>query len=233
LPPLVVALAERCGATVGEPAANHVVLTQTGFMRADAAHRWSTFRARQTIAVDRIGFAWRATTGPLGCITVTDALDVNGPKLSVVALGIIPLARPAADAALAKGELQRYLAELPLAPDAILRNLALVWEVLDPHTLRVTAPLNGVRAHVDLTLGPDGLVASVLAPDRPRLESAVSVEHPWTGRFDDYRWRDGRLVPFAAEVGWTLGGTEVVCWRGGMATWNFADGACPAVTGGG
>ncbi|CAN5529774.1 hypothetical protein BH10PSE3_BH10PSE3_26980 [soil metagenome] len=190
-------------------------------MRADPRHRWAPFRARQTIAVDRIGFNWRATTGPLGCIAITDALDATGPKLSVIALGVIPLARAVGDAALTKGELQRYLAELPLAPDAILRNLALDWEVLNSDVLRVSATHCGVHTHVDLALGADGLVTSVFAPDRPRAEGGASVEHPWKGRFSDYRRRAGRLVPFAAEVGWVLDGEEHVYWRGRMTSWNL------------
>ena len=225
LPPLVVALARRCGAKIGDTSTNQVVLTQTGSMRTDASHAWAPFRARQTIAVDRTGFTWRATTGPLGCIAVTDALDATGPRLSVVALGFIPLARAVADAGLTKGELQRYLAELPLAPDAILRNAALDWEVLSHDVLRVAATHRGVRASVDLTLDADGLVASVFAPDRPRQEGATMVERPWTGRFKDYRWRDGRLVPFTAEVGWTLDGEDIVYWRGQMASWEMGGGA--------
>jgi hypothetical protein len=221
LPPAVIALAHRCGGNARNSDVDHVLLTQTGFMRADAAHRWAPFRARQSIALDRIGFAWRAATGPLGCIAVTDALDETGPQLTVMALGLIPLARVAADAALTKGELQRYLAELPLAPDAILRNPALDWEVLSPASLRVMATCRGVRAHVDLTLGADGLVASVFAPDRPSLEGGGMVERPWTGRFSDYRTHQGRQLPFAAEVAWTIDGEEVAYWRGAMASWDL------------
>lgn len=221
LPRAVLALAQRCGANTGNSEADHVVLTQTGFTRADAAHRWAPFRARQTIALDRVGFAWRAATGPLGCIAVTDALEETGPRLTVVALGLIPLARVTADEALTKGELQRYLAELPLAPDAILRNAALDWEVLSATTLRVAATFRGVRARVDLTLGAEGLVTSAFAPDRPRLVGAATVEAPWTGRFSDYRTHKGRRIPFAAEAAWTLDGAEVAYWRGAMATWNM------------
>jgi hypothetical protein len=184
LPPLVAALAHRCGANTSNFDADQVVLTQSGFMRTDAAHRWMPFRPRQFIALDRVGFVWRAATGPLGCIAVIDALEQTGPRLTVIAVGIFPLADVTADDALTKGEIQRYLAELPLAPDAILRNSALDWEVLGPATLRVAAIHGGVRAHVDLTLGADGLVASAFAPDRPHLEVAAMIERPWLVRFN-------------------------------------------------
>ena len=224
LPPEVGALALRCGANAEEPGADHVVLTQTGSMRTDADRQWAPFRARQTIAIDRVGFVWRAAIGPFGCIRVTDALEETGPRLTVMALGLIPLARVAADEALTKGELQRYLAELPLVPDAILRNAALDWEVVNAGLLRVSATDHGVRAHVDLSLGPDGLVASAFAPDRPRLEGSRTVERPWTGRFREYRTHLGRRIPFAAEVGWTLDGQEVGYWRGAMTSWGLGAG---------
>jgi hypothetical protein len=225
LPPAVAALAQRCGAKAdgdgdGDGDGDHVVLTQTGSMRADPAHRWAPFRARQTIAFDRIAFAWRAATGPFGCIIVTDALEATGPKLTVIALGLIPLARVPADEVLCKGELLRYLAELPLAPDAILRNAALSWEVVGPSSLRVSATHGGVRAYVDFSLGADGLVATAFAPDRPRLEGRTTVERPWTGRFTDYRTHEGRQLPFMAEVAWTVDGREAPCWRGAMQSWT-------------
>jgi hypothetical protein len=221
LPPAVVALARRCGAQIGDVAADHVVLTQTGAMRADATHRWAPFKARQSMAMDVAGFAWRAATGPFGCIRITDALEADGGRLTVMALGLVPLAHVPRNAALTKGELQRYLAELPLAPDAILRNAGLDWEELSSTCLRVSAAVGAVRAHVDLTLGADGLVASASTPGRPRLEG---VEHPWQGRFSDYRIHEGRQIPFAAEASWTIGGEETAYWRGAMLTWALSAG---------
>jgi hypothetical protein len=221
LPPAVVALAHRCGAKADDAAASHVVLTQRGVMRADAAHRWAPFKARQSMTMDDVGFAWRAATGPLGCIRITDALDADGGKLTVRALGLIPLAQVPRDAALTKGELQRYLAELPLAPDAILRNAGLEWEELSSTCLRVSATVAAVRAHVELTLGADGLVASAFAPDRPRLEG---VAHPWRGRFSNYQAHEGRQIPFAAEAAWTIDGKETAYWRGVMLTWALSAG---------
>jgi hypothetical protein len=221
LPAAVVDLANRCGAKTGEIATDHVVLTQSGEMRADASRRWAPFSARQTMNLDGIGFAWRAATGPFGCVSITDALDETGGRLTVTALGFIPLARAPRDAALTKGELQRYLAELPLAPDAILRNAALDWQELSSTCLRVGATVGAVSAHVDLTLGADGLVASAFTSARPRLEGA---EHPWCGRFSDYRLHEGRQLPFTAEASWTIDNQETVYWRGTMQSWSQSAG---------
>jgi hypothetical protein len=168
--------------------------------------------------LDETRFAWRAATGPLGCVRITDALHAAGGLLTVSALGI-PLARAPRDAALAKGELQRYLAELPLTPDAIVRNRRLNWEVLGPERVRVSATVGAVAAQVDLTLGADGLVASAFTPGRPRLES---VEHPWGGRFSSYRLHEGRQIPFSAEAYWSISGQETAYWRGEMLSWTLS-----------
>jgi hypothetical protein len=222
LPPEVLALADRCGASPETEAASQVTLRQAGAMRTDASHPWAAFRARQTIDLDRPAFEWRARTGPFGLVAVTDALTDTGPRLTVTALGLLPLAQVAADDALTKGELLRYLAELPLAPDAIIRNAALEWQVQNPTTFRVAATHLGVRAWVELTLGEDGLVASAFAPARPRLEGSRTVERPWRGHFSDYRDHQGRRIPFAAGIAWTIGGEVVPVWRGRMIDWELA-----------
>ena len=45
-------------------------------------------------------------------------------RFDIVALGFIPIARAKHTPALVRGELMRYLAEIPWAPDAILCNSA-------------------------------------------------------------------------------------------------------------
>lgn len=197
-------------------------MRQTGVMRTDAAHPWMAFRARQTMTIDRIGFVWRARTGPLGCVSVTDALEDRGPRLSVTALGVVPLVRVVADDKLIKGELLRYLAELPYCPDAILHNHGLRWEAPDADVLRVTGAHSGVSARIEFTLNADGFITSAYAPDRPRLEGKTSVEGPWRCTLGDYRPHQGRRLPFAAQAAWIIDGEETPVWRGRIDDWTLA-----------
>jgi hypothetical protein len=220
LPPAVRSLAERCGANPPR-AITRVMLRQTGAMRTDAAAPWADFTARQSYELEQCGFSWQARTGPLGTVSVTDALDDGGARLTVTALGLFPLVRVKPDAALIRGQLLRYLAELPLAPDAIVANRGLIWEDLGHGDLRVSATFGAVSASLTLTLGDDGLVASAFAESRPRLVGAQSVETPWHCTMGDYRRRDGRLIPFAAEAAWRLGGHSVTVWRGQMTDWRL------------
>jgi len=221
LPAEVRDLAQRCGAT-GKAHRSQVSLTQTGEMRGGAADRWRRFHAHQSIALTHPAFRWSARTGPLGAIGVVDALGPAGARLRVRALGLLPVAQAAPCDALTKGEAMRYLAELPWAPDAMLLDRALDWQVLDDRRLRVSTGRGAARATVDLRLGQDGLVAEVSALDRPRLEGQTFVERPWRGRFTCYLFHAGRRLPYHAEVCWTLDGAEVPVWRGQLLTWAIA-----------
>lgn len=197
-----------------------VSLTQLGRIRQDATSNWMKFSARQTILITTCAFEWRASTGPAGIVSVRDALIEGKGILDVRALGFIPIARmrPSADAT--RGELMRYLAELPLAPAAILYNSSLRWRSEGPDHLAVSANAGDVAAEVTFDLDTDGRIAGVFAPDRPRAEKNSFIPTPWRGRFDRYRHHQGFWLPFSAEVSWQLNGEYVVYWEGQMQSWN-------------
>jgi hypothetical protein len=102
LPVEVLELAMRLGADAAYERAS-VHFTQTGRMRADNASRWMAFSARQTMSVIHCAFEWMARTGPLGRIFVRDTLENSEGKLSIKALGLIPIARIKPSPALTRG----------------------------------------------------------------------------------------------------------------------------------
>jgi hypothetical protein len=178
------------------------------------------FRAEQTISNFSCAFAWRARTGPFGAISVCDALTEHGGRLDVRALGFIRLAGITSSPALTRGELMRYLAELPLAPDAIRHNTGLRWREDGPDRLVVGAGSDETAAEVLLTLDSQGRIAGAFAPDRPRAINGGTVPTPWRGRFSDYRQQNGMWLPFAAEVGWVIDGEEAVYFEGHLQHWE-------------
>lgn len=219
LPEAVAALARRLGA---QPSTGgSVSLTQRGWMRGEAGGRPMRFTARQSIALERTAFEWRAAAGPFGCIAVTDALEEARPLLAAHLLGLIPIARLSEGDALLKGEVMRYLAELAWAPDAILANPWLEWRVRDDARLCVGHGEGAARGQVELSLDAEGRIGAVFTPDRPRREGGAFVPRPWSGRFFDYRRHAGRWLPFAAEVSWILGGTSFVAWHGEIESWSL------------
>lgn len=225
LPGFVIDLAVRLGAE--PPAAARLVrLTQTGRMKTKLdATSWMSFTASQTISTQSSAFDWRARLGPLGLISARDALADGEGRLDVMALGVIPIARTDHTAALVRGELMRYLAELAWAPDAILGNSELRWRKDGPDSLSVSAGSGETASEVLLSLDSDGRIEGVYASNRPRSATPPNLPTPWRGRFRDYRRREGRWLPFAGEVAWQIDGKEIVYWQGRVDRWHVEDGA--------
>ena len=217
LSPGAIALARRSGAGNAAPA-ERVELHQRGRICSDPAKKWMTLRAVQTIDLQRCCFDWRATAGPFGAMSIRDALEPDGGRLEVKALGFIPIAREGPSAALTQAELMRYLAEVAWAPDAILANRDLRWSDHGPRSLTVAAG----TAAVMLTLGEDGLIAQTFAPDRPRSTPSGMIPTPWRGNFWDYRQIGTRVIPHRANISWTVDGTEQVYGEFTITDWRLS-----------
>jgi hypothetical protein len=221
LPAAVHDLAMRLGANP-QGQSQRVTLEQVGRMKLSLdAKRWTPFTARQDIWSETCAFDWRARMAPFGAISVQDALLDGEGRLSVKALGFVPIARAEHSAALTRSELMRYLAELAWAPDAIFRNTALRWRELGADMLAVSAGIGEGAAEVVMNLDSDGRIASGLAPDRPRSLTAPLLPTRWPWRFWDYRQCAGRWIPFAGEVGWEIDGKEIVYWQGQLKSWSL------------
>jgi len=222
LPAAVRDLAIRLGVRPGEPVAD-VRLTQTGRMKTSLTSKgWIGFKATQTISARTCEFDWRARAGPLGLISGRDALLGGEGRFDIMALGLVPIARARHTAALVRGELMRYLAEITWAPQAILHNHTLRWEVTDADTLAVSAGTGETACRVVLSLDGDGWITGSFAPDRPRNAVAPTQETPWRGRFSDYRLHDGRWLPFHGEVAWEIDGQTLTYWQGRLERWETA-----------
>lgn len=220
LPSAVVDLAMRLGAR-SAPGGSVVKLEQRGRMkRALGSDAWMAFTACQTIATSACDFAWRARFGPFGAISVLDALDGGLGRLDVTALGFIPIARTPRTVALTRGELMRYLAELPWSPDAILDNAALCWREGSSGDLIVGAGKGTSAVEISLGLDSAGRIATAYAPDRPRSAVEPILTTPWRGHFSDYRLHLGRWIPFAGEVAWEIHGRDEVYWQGRIDRWT-------------
>jgi hypothetical protein len=201
----------------------HSVFQQLGEMKLSlASARWHSFTARQTMAVTSCAFHWHARFRPFGYLSVTDALQAGKGQLDVTALGVIPLARRRPCVALTKGEMMRYLAELPYAPDAMLHNRALGWRVIRPDQLAVRCGPAAMQIEVVFALDVEGRVASATVQDRPRSASPPYQPTPWRAEFSDYRHQLGRWVPFEAKVAWIIDGQQVPYWRGHLSRWSMA-----------
>ena len=84
----------------------------------------------------------------------------------------------------------------------------------------------GVTATVEFRFGPDGLPASIFAPDRARAVGSANVPTPWEGTWSAFGPRNGMRVPSAGEVAWLLPEGRLPYWRGRVVSvaYEFADG---------
>lgn len=223
LPQGLIDLALRLGADP-KGASDEVGFSQTGKMRISLNSRlWLPFTARQTMSVKSCAFAWNARFSPLGYMTVTDALEEGGGRLDVTALGVVPIVRSKRSAALTRGELIRYLAELPLVPDAILHNRDLSWREVDASTIAVTVGSGDTACEVVLGLGPDQRIVSAFCADRAASATPPFAPMPWRGQFSNYRLTNGRWIPSSAQVGWVIDGKVDTYWKGRIHTWSASD----------
>jgi hypothetical protein len=187
-----------------------VRLTQEGEMRLKPGGRWMRFTAAQRFSATETTFEWNARVrlAPGLWIHVTDACHDGRGALDARLLGALRVAH-ADGPAVTKGQIQRYLAELPWNPGAFLLNEALRLEQTDDHT--VVARMQD--AEVELQFGADGDIAGAFAM-RPRLVGSQTIDTPWRGRFSDYTRMNGMRVPTVAEVEWAMPDGPFVYWRG-------------------
>lgn len=201
LPEVVHAYALR-GLAGGTPARG-VRLAQAAEMRLQPGADWQGLAARQTIATTEPGFAWVAEQrrGPVTVVRVLDRYVGGEGRLEIRLLGAVRLgASDGPDAAVGEG--LRYLAELPWAPDAILLNRAVAWEVT-PDGVAASMQTAGGGAAVLFALDTAGDFVGVSAKGRPATMPDGSIAYlDWQGTLSGYIEIGGRRVPAQAEVGY-------------------------------
>ncbi|HUZ12888.1 MAG TPA: DUF6544 family protein [Caulobacteraceae bacterium] len=199
-----------------------VRLSQSGRMRPGAGAGWSDFTADETISTTGCAFDWRARTGVMGAIRIRDSLSLGEARLEARVFGFLPAARLGVSAAVTRGELIRYLAELAWAPDAILHNPALRWRALEgKRGFELGAGEGDAAASVEVSLDADGRIGAVFAADRPRATAAGETPTPWRGRFSNYRLSHGLWTPLDGASAWEIGGEDVTCWEAHVTAWTI------------
>jgi len=219
LPAEVLALAQKLSAR-SDDLPGVVAFTQSGEMWMAPGAKPTAFTASQIAGVGSAAFLWRAAMNPARAILVADYFVHGRGGLDVKLLGIFPIAHMLGDADMNRGEMLRYLAELPWNPDAILLNPSLDWSVIDPQTLKVATGRGADRAEITFTLNADGLITDARAESRPYADKGRMIPLPWHGRFWAYESIGSRLMPREGEVAWELDGQEFVYWRGKLLIWT-------------
>ncbi|MDJ0627789.1 MAG: hypothetical protein QNJ44_05980 [Rhodobacter sp.] len=203
LPEKVREFALRADATPNDLAVGFT-FTQAAEMQLTPGQPWQSLRARQMIATGAAGFLWQASqfVGPVPKLHVVDGFADGAGALRVWLLGLIPVLR-AESADIDRGEAMRYLAELPWAPDAILGNPDLSWQMVGEDWAEVSMDLADGPVAVRFRFDGSGDIVEVFAAGRPTSDAAGKrVLRDWQGYFRDYRMIGPRRIPAEAEIGY-------------------------------
>jgi hypothetical protein len=209
LPEVVRRFAER-NAVKANPNAREVILAQEGEMRLSDDARWLSFTAEQRVMIHRTEFCWHARVKMASLVTavVEDAFEGGHGRLDAKVWGVLPVAHgrgPQID----RGEAQRYLAELPWCPMAILHNGDLRFGEAEHGDVRVFHG-DDPDTWIDLRFDEAGDVVGTYTTTRER----DGVARPWEGSFADYAELGGVRIPTRGEVKWLMPEGEHTYFRG-------------------
>jgi hypothetical protein len=217
LPRLVTAYVER--AVPPELATAHRVrITQEGCMWLKPGASPRRFTATQELTADRVGFAWKARfpIAPLLAMTVLDEFRDGAGRLEVRALGVTLQRQSGRETSI--GEAIRYLAELPLVPQAMTGNHELEWRELGARSVAVSTIVAGEPVGVTVEVDRDGDIVRVSSDARPYRVRGAWTATGWVGTFAGYRTLGGLRIPTRAEVAWQLPEGPFTYWRGRIAS---------------
>lgn len=213
LPEIVRNFARRAGAEVGAPTL--VRLTQSATMKLAPDQPWQNLAADHIASNYTSGFVWYASGTMMGFVPigVVDAFVEGRGVLNARLFNSISVASasgPAAD----RGEMLRYLAEIPWTPDAILNNPELTWTQINATTVTVSAPTPDGLALVRFVFDDAGDIIHMQADDRPMGFGDAYVPTPWKGEFSHYTQMGPRRIPTHGEVAWILPEGNYTYFRG-------------------
>jgi hypothetical protein len=193
---------------------------------------WRPFSATEHFTVRPPGFVWDAgiRVGPGMVVSVLDGFVEGTGQMRARLQGLLTLAAAEGTAEIAAGALHRYLAEAVWLPTALLPSQGVVWTPLDDTSARATVSAGTTAVSLDFRFGADGLVAGVFTAERARDVGGRAVPTPWQGRFSDFAWRGGMLVPLAGEVEWVLPEGPRPYWRGRIVDASYWRRGCAAAS---
>ncbi|MBN9309747.1 DUF6544 family protein [Devosia sp.] len=218
LPAIVRTYAERAGGRSGGPAVIH--LTHSARLATAVGQPPSDIAADQWASTAMPGIVWRGHGSMLGIPLVVLDSYVDGHGLLEARIGGAIRAAYGAGGPFDKGELQRYLSELPLLPDAILNNSALRWRQVDATSVEVTANTPDGPASARFSFDAAGDIVGIVADDRPMTVGNSTRPTRWVGTYAGYRQFGRYRVPSHGEVGWQLPEGLFTYWRGEVTSYE-------------
>ncbi|PLA74545.1 hypothetical protein CYQ88_05550 [Hydrogenovibrio sp. SC-1] len=199
-----------------QPIVTSVKLSHDGqFNMGEAVDNWKPFQSEQWISVQNPGFLWDARIRFLPGINffVRDGYITGKGLLTAKLWGGITVMSAPSTPELNQGELMRYLAEAAWYPTALLPSEGVHWQAIDAHQAQATLKQGETEVTLVYSFNENDLIETVSAANRYREINGQQVATPWQGRFWDYQWRNGMLIPLSGEVAWQLPEGNKPYWR--------------------
>lgn len=201
----------------GQPLVAAVTVEHMGsFNMGEGEDRWRPFSSTQHVILRRPGFLWdaRIRMAPGVTVFVHDGYVAGRGVLVAKLLGLVTVMEQPSTPELAQGELMRFLAEGAWYPTALLPRQGVRWEPIDETRARARLTDGGTEVELVVEFDALGLISTVRSDTRYREAEGVQVATPWEGRFWEYEWRGGMLIPLEGEVAWMLPEGRRPYWRG-------------------
>lgn len=181
---------------------------------------WRRFYATQHVATSPGEFLWDASLRllPGVSVLVRDALVEGVGSMRASVMGLWPLVDVEGTPEIAASALQRYLAEGPWYPTALLPSQGVIWSPLDDASARATMTSGATTVSLDFYFAADGTIRRVFSEARWRDDHGHFVPTPWQGRFSRYAEVHGMRIPIRGEVEWLLEDGARPYWRGDITS---------------
>lgn len=176
-----------------------------GQIRLQPEGPWQNWSGRQVWCLRPPAFVWsaRMAAKPLLPVYVRDGLIKGQGGLLVRLWGWLTLARATASPELDLGSLQRWLAEAPLFPPALLPGPGLGWEALGPDSAKAVLTSGEHTVEVVFFFDPQGLPSHCRVDGRPRQQPGGDfIPTPWLARYAQWERWGGMLLPTQCEAAW-------------------------------
>jgi len=168
------------------------------------------------------GLVWLARGAMMGLpVMVVDSYVDGEGMLEARVLGAFRVAGGTGPE-FAKGELMRYLSELPVYPDAILNAQGLTWRQINDTTVEVSAQSAHGAAALRFLFDGNGDIVAMQADDRPMIVGDETVPTPWHGIYGAYKQFGPYRIPSYGEVGWVLADGLFTYWTGEVVAYEPA-----------
>lgn len=223
LPPPVARYLRRV-LTDGAPIPRTARIVQEGTFCMDLkSDRWFGFTATQTVTVAPPGFVWDAhirITPGLG-IRVRDGYREGTGSIHAAVAALFTVADVRGRADLAAGALQRYLAEAPWFPYALLPGAGVTWSAIDERRALATLRDGAISVSLEFTFNEAGDIERSYTPARSFEDRGTFRPLPWGGTNSRWDQRGGLRVPVESEVAWHFPAGAAPYWRGRITAVDY------------